>query len=73
MKSEVLAVFHSDDFELVANVVVYGTRLFVDFYKGATLIETAEVSGNSIRYAEDMAENFVLGIIKLNDEKTGIL
>lgn len=68
--SRIVSTFYSDDLELEASVVIFDSRIFVDFYKkGSTIIESKEVSGHSISYAESMAENYVLGILKINDEK----
>lgn len=64
--------FYSNDFKLESRVMVIDSRIFVDFYKGETLVETMEVTGHSISYAEDMAENYVLGILKIDTEKMEI-
>jgi hypothetical protein len=68
--SKTAAIFYSDDLELEARVVIIDSRIFVDFYKkGGKIVESKEVSGHSISYAESMAENYVLGILIINDEK----
>ena len=71
-KSKVVSTFYSDDLELESRVVVLGSRMFIDFYKGETLVESKEVAGHSISYAEDIAENYVLGILKIDTEKMEI-
>ena len=37
---------------------------YVEFYKGDEIVERRTVYEHSERYAEDTAENFVMGIIK---------
>lgn len=73
MTSKTVSTFYSDDLELEASVVIFDSRIFVDFYKkGEKLIVSKEVSEHSISYAEDMAENYVMGILKINDKKMEI-
>lgn len=40
-------------------------RPVVEFWKGESLVERRWVTDHSLRYAEDMAENYVMGILKL--------
>lgn len=71
--SRTASTFYSDNLELEARVIIVDSRIFVDFYKnGNTLVESKEVSGHSVSYAESMAENYVLGILKIHDEKMEI-
>ena len=37
----------------------------VEFYENDVLMGTREVVDHTLRYAEDMSENYVLGILKL--------
>lgn len=71
-ESRIVATFRSDNLELESRVVVIGSRIFVDFYRGEAIIESREVAGHSIGYAEDIAENYVLGILKIDTEKMEI-
>lgn len=71
-ESRIAATFRSDNLELESRVVVIDSRIFVDFYRGDGIIESREVAGHSIGYAEDMAENYVLGILKIDTEKMEI-
>ena len=41
------------------------TTFVIDLYEDNTLLESREVPGKSIYYAEDVAENWENGIIKL--------
>ena len=68
MESEI-SVFYSDDDRLKAVVVANNDHFYVDFYKDEVMLESRKIEGHTVRYAEDMAENFVKGIIKL-DNKT---
>jgi len=38
----------------------------VEFYENDVLMGVKEVVGRTLRYAEDMSENYVLGILKLD-------
>jgi hypothetical protein len=38
----------------------------VEFYENDVLMGVKEVVGHTLRYAEDMSENYVLGILKLD-------
>lgn len=38
----------------------------VEFYENDVLMGTREVVDHTLRYAEDMSENYVLGILKLD-------
>ena len=42
------------------------TALVVDLFEGNKLMESRTLLGKSIHYAEDVAENWENGIIKLN-------
>ncbi len=44
------------------NLTAYGYE--VDLYQGETLVETRQVHDKSISYAESVAENWTLGVIK---------
>jgi len=68
MENEV-SVFYSDDDRLKAVIVANSDFYYVDFYRDDVMIESRKVDGHTLRYAEDMAENFVKGIIKF-DSKT---
>ncbi len=42
------------------------TTYVVDLFEGSKLMESRTLLGKSIHYAEDVAENWETGIIKLN-------
>ncbi len=63
--SNIISSFFSDDRKLSANVSTLKGKLYVDFYNQTTLVGSKEVIGHSIYYAESMAENYTLGILKL--------
>jgi len=63
--------FYSKDGSLMATVSQYrdNKSFFVDFYKDEVIIGTRSFDDKTLRYAEDVAENFVDGIITF-DKKT---
>lgn len=67
-----LAIFYSKDGRLSSKVFVdesRPTRFYVDLYKDGIRYETKEVIDHSLRFAEDIAENYVLGVIKIDTTK----
>lgn len=38
----------------------------VEFYLNETKLETRSMANNTFQYAEDAAENYVMGILKIN-------
>ncbi len=72
MKTEVVSVLYNRERELEARVVVCDQRFFVDFYKNGAIIDSREVAGHSIQYLEDMAENYVNGLLRIDNEKMEI-
>lgn len=68
MTSKVIYSAYSDDYRLSAEVVVENDKVFVDFYRDEVTIDSREVTGHSLRYAEDMAENYVLGVLTIDTE-----
>lgn len=58
--------FYSDDTRLKAVVARTSECFFVDFYKDEVMIESRRIEGHTPRYAEDLAENFVNGIIRID-------
>jgi len=64
--SNVITTYYSDDQRLMSEVVDEDGRLFVFFYKDEILLDSREVADHSLSYAEDMAENYVSGVIKLD-------
>lgn len=60
---------YSDDLRLMAQVSEESGRVYVDFYKDDVLIDSREVIGHSLQYAQDMAENYTTGILRI-DPKT---
>lgn len=67
--NNVIMSLYSDDLRLMAQVMTEDENLYVDFYKDDVLIDSREVTGHSIQYAQDMAENYALGVLRI-DKKT---
>lgn len=58
---------HNND--LMATVSMLANQdYYVDFYKDEVIVDSRRLAHVSLRYAEDLAENYVLGIIKLNSK-----
>jgi hypothetical protein len=65
-----LSKFYDDRGELAAVVSTTSNHDYlVDFYKDEVIVDSRRLSGVSQRYADDMAENYAMGIIRL-DSKT---
>lgn len=67
--NNVIMSLFSDDLRLMAQVSTEGERMYVDFYKDEILIDSREVIGHSVQYAQDIAENYTCGVLKV-DPKT---
>ena len=61
-----LSVFYSNDLCLKGVVIQGNDCYFVDFFKDDVIIDSRRIEGKSLRYAEDIAENFVNGIIQID-------
>ena len=68
MTSKIISTFYSDDLRLMAQVSMENDRLYVDFFKDEVLIGYQMIDDQSIFYAESMAENYALGVIKVDPE-----
>ncbi|CAB4140845.1 hypothetical protein UFOVP395_180 [uncultured Caudovirales phage] len=68
MTSNIVSTFYSDDLRLMAQVSVENDRLYVDFFKDEVLIGYQMIDDHSVFYAESMAENYTLGVIKVDPE-----
>lgn len=65
---KILSTFYSDDGSLTAEVTtIPGQSLFVNYLVHNMSIGQIDYSGKALCYAEDAAENFVLGIFKPED------
>jgi hypothetical protein len=53
---------------LMAQVTVENGRMYVDFLKDEVLIGHQEIADHSVFYAESLAENYTLGVIKIDPE-----
>ena len=54
---------------LMDNVAVQGDSMYVvHLYENNKIVETRELPGKSLRYAEDLAENWETGVIQLLTE-----
>jgi hypothetical protein len=60
-----LSIFYSNDLRLKGAVIQGDDCYFVDFYKDDVIIDSWRIVDKSLRYAEDIAENFVNGIIQV--------
>ena len=70
IKEKEISHFYSDDDRLKAVVMEGDECFFVDFYKDDVIIDSRRVEGHTLRYAEDMAENYISGVIWYN-HRTG--
>ena len=70
MASKILSEFYSDDKteKALVGVPPENQCYFVDFYENNIFLSARWFPGNSLRYVEDAAENYTLGIMKLEDK-----
>ena len=61
-----LSVFYSNNLRLKAAVIQGNDCYFVDFFKDDVIIDSWRIEDKSLRYVEDIAENFVNGIIEID-------
>ena len=61
-----LSVFYSNDLRLKGAVIQGNDCYFVDFFKDDVIIDSWRIEDKSLRYVEDIAENFVNGIIEID-------
>jgi len=61
-----ISTYYSTDYRLKATVIRGDECYFVDFYKDDVIIDSRRIEGKSLRYVEDIAENFVNGIIQID-------
>lgn len=62
-----ISQYYGDGDRLKAVVSKSGSnQYFVDFYKDDVMIDSRQIEGRSLHYAEDMAENYVNGIIRID-------
>jgi len=65
---KILSTFYSEDGSLMAEVTtIPGQSVFVNYLINNMSIGQIDYSGKALRYAEDAAENFVMGIFKPAD------
>lgn len=57
-----LDVFRSEDMHLKAIIYLNKNKYEVDYAENGLIIATESYEGKSLRYHEDAAENYVLGI-----------
>jgi len=67
MKNECIKSTISSETGNVRHSLIYkmDKGFLVEFYENDVLMGTREVVDHTLRYAEDMSENYVLGILKL--------
>lgn len=53
-----------------AEVCLSEDGYFVEFFEGDVQVDVVDVRAHSVHYAEDVAENYVLGIINPKESKT---
>ena len=63
-----LSEFWSDDKSKTASIILDNGTYGVEFYENNELIEYRTFPNKSLRYAEDAAENFTLGILNFNPQ-----
>jgi hypothetical protein len=62
--SKIIDTYVSDDKTKKAEIVLNRDETFsVSFYRDDVLVETRKYPENSIYYAEQVAENYVIGIL----------
>lgn len=61
-----VGVFYSNDYRLKAAIFVGEKCYFIDFFKDDVIIDSWRIEDKSLRYVEDIAENFVNGIIEID-------
>lgn len=66
--NNVIITLYSDDLRLSAQVVEENGNVFVDFYRDEVLLDSRKVTEQSLKYAEDMAENYVLGVLSIDPD-----
>jgi hypothetical protein len=67
MNKVILTEYHSDNKSLKAIIKKdnSGYGYYVDLYLNGDIIRTCDVVNHSLRYAEDLALNYVEGVLKL--------
>jgi hypothetical protein len=65
-----LSEFWSDDKSKTATIILDNGAYGVEFYENNELIEYRTFPNKSLRYAEDAAENFTLGILRFDPRVT---
>jgi hypothetical protein len=68
MKEVNVTKFWSDDQTKTAEVVLIDGVPHIKMYEGEELVGQEDFPNNTLQYAADAAENYVLGIKKLNTE-----
>ena len=58
--------FYGDGDRLKAVIAQGIGCYFVDFYKDDVIIDSRRLEGRTLRYVEDLAENFVNGTIRID-------
>lgn len=61
-----LTEYYSDDKSLKSVILKDNSNYgyYVDLYKNGDIIKTCDVVNHSLRYAEDLALNYVEGVLK---------
>jgi len=68
MKEVNVTKFWSDDQTKTAEVILIDGVPHIKMYEGEELVGQEDFPNNTLQYAADAAENYVLGIKKLNTE-----
>jgi hypothetical protein len=68
MNKVMITEYHSDDKSLKAIIKKDNSNYgyYVDLYLNGDIIKTCDVVNHSLQYAEDLALNYVEGILKVN-------
>ena len=65
-----ISTYRSEDGERIAEVRRNEDGYYVEFYLNEEYVKVVDVSAHSIHFAEDIAENYVLGIINPKESTT---
>ena len=63
-----IKTLHGADDRLKAVIVQGYLCYFVDFYLDDVIIDSRKIEGHTLQYAEDLAENYVNGVIRVDKD-----
>lgn len=65
MTRKAYGTYYSDDKSRAAHIFGDDICFYVDFYFNNVIITSMKISDHSLRYVEDIAENYVDGILEV--------